>query len=101
MKRFLKFWLLVLAAPSIAFAQAPTFNAFVPTPKGGEPWFHPTFAAPGDFNGDGKLDAIVTDGSYVSAVRLMLGNGNGTFSQSNIDVNLPTDAAHPTPGMIK
>jgi hypothetical protein len=90
---------LALLAPAASFAQAPTFNAFISTPKGGEPWFQPGAAAVGDFNGDGKLDAIVTDHSYNGVVRLMLGNGNGTFSQS--DVNVSDAPTNPTPDMIK
>lgn len=91
-----------LAVPARSFAQAPTFNAFISTPKGGEPWFQPGSAAVGDFNGDGKLDAIVTDGSYHAVVRLLLGNGNGTFAQSNVPVppSLPI-TTNPTPGMIR
>lgn len=88
-----------VAVPTPSLAQAPTFNAFVATPKGGEPWFRPGSAAVGDFNGDGKLDALVTDGSYNGVVRLMLGSGNGTFTQSN--VNVPATPTNPTPGMIK
>jgi len=91
--------LVALAVPARSFAQAPTFNALVTTPKGGEPWFQPAWAAAGDFNGDGKLDSIVTDGSYVSDVRLMLGNGNGAFTQ--INVNVSATPTNPTPGMIK
>ena len=47
----------------------------------------PTFAAVGDFNGDGILDLAVVNGGDVngsyepSAVAILLGNGNGTFTQ--------------------
>ena len=91
--------LIALAVPTQSFAQAPTFNTFIATPKGGEPWFHPGFAAVGDYNGDGKLDAIVTDGSYNGVVRLLLGNGDGTFTEH--DVSVPSTPTNPTPGVIK
>ena len=32
----------------------------------------------GDFNGDGKLDLVVTN-QYSSTVSVLLGNGDGTF----------------------
>jgi VCBS repeat protein/List-Bact-rpt repeat protein/FG-GAP repeat protein len=38
----------------------------------------PTFVAAGDFNGDGKLDLAVANGS-ANTVSILLGNGNGTF----------------------
>jgi hypothetical protein len=74
-------------------AQAPTFNTLATTPTGSAPWNSPGSAAVGDFNGDGKLDAIISDGSQ--DLRLMLGNGAGTFTQQNIGV--PGASA----GMIK
>lgn len=71
--------LAAVAVPNAAVAQAPTFNTFIPTHKGGgDYWNRVGVAAVGDFNGDGKLDAFVTDGS--PNLRLMLGNGNGTFA---------------------
>ncbi len=61
-----------------SFAQAPTFNALVTTDTGNPNYEHPQLAGVGDFNGDGKLDALVIMGS--ENLRLMLGNGNGTFT---------------------
>jgi hypothetical protein len=37
--------------------------------------------AAGDFNGDGHVDLVVTSGTYGSGVSVLLGNGDGTFSQ--------------------
>jgi hypothetical protein len=41
-----------------------------------------------DFNGDGKLDLVVSDygGGGATAIRILLGNGNGTF-QAPVSVN--------------
>jgi len=42
----------------------------------------PIFAATGDFNGDGKLDAaitVTTEYGQYGEVRILLGKGNGTF----------------------
>jgi hypothetical protein len=74
-----------LAIPSRSFAQAPTFNSAIVTSTGSAPWQPPRAAAVGDFNGDGKLDAFIVDGS--DAIRFMRGNGNGTFAQTNIGVD--------------
>ncbi len=85
--------LAALAVPTRSFAQAPTFNALITTNTNSSFNF-PQVAAVGDFNGDGKLDALVTDGS--TSLRLMLGNGNGTFTEH--DVSAPASS---TPGPIK
>ena len=71
--------LVTLAVPTRLFAQAPTFNALVTTDTGSPNYEHPNLAGVGDFNGDGKLDSLISTGS--ENLRLMLGNGNGTFTQ--------------------
>jgi hypothetical protein len=75
--------LAVLAVPTLSLAQAPTFNTVISNPTGSAPWQFPKPAAVGDFNADGKLDALIVDGSYT--VRFMRGNGDGTFAETNID----------------
>ncbi len=77
--------LAALAVPTRSFAQAPTFNTVIMTPTGGQPWEFPKPAAVGDFDGDGKLDALVADGT--GTLRVLLGNGDGTFSQHNVGVD--------------
>ncbi len=59
-----------------------TFN---PTPIDTTPLYSPAAVGIGDFNGDGKLDIAVGEqfGS-ISQVEIMLGNGDGTFSSSQI-----------------
>ncbi|GEM_PF-6168198 len=84
--------LAALVVPARSLAQAPTFNALVTTYTNSSYNF-PGYAAVGDFNGDGKLDALVSDGS--ASLRLMLGNGDGTFTEH--DVSVPGT----NPGMIR
>lgn len=52
-----------------------TFGTPVEFPAGPEPYY--VFAA--DFNGDGKLDLVVSDGGQGSTIAVLLGNGDGTF----------------------
>ena len=54
------------------FTVAPT----VSSPNGGA---NPVLLATGDFNGDGKLDLAVANGSTHS-IQILLGNGDGTFT---------------------
>jgi hypothetical protein len=50
-----------------------------PVPVG----YAPTSVAVGDFNGDGVLDlAVANFGSNSNSVTILLGNGNGTFTQA-------------------
>ncbi len=47
----------------------------------------------GDFNGDGKVDLVVTSGIFGSGmVSVLLGNGDGTFSQAS---TLDSAGCHP------
>ncbi len=82
--------LVAFALPIPSFAQAPTFNTLVTTYQNGASYAAPNSAAVADFNGDGKLDAIVTDGGGI--LHIMLGNGNGSFSVQNYDASAMTPA---------
>jgi hypothetical protein len=49
--------------------------------------YYPTFAAPGDFNGDGKPDLAVTETNDLGpggAVAVLLGLGDGTFTTGQL-----------------
>src|SRR5260370_28921516 len=61
------------------FEAAGSFN-----PQGDSPWFVVT----GDFNGDGKADAVVANFSS-NSISMMLGNGDGTLQPA---VNYPVGA---------
>jgi phospholipase C len=54
-----------------------TVTPSVLTPNGG---VNPVLLATGDFNGDGKLDMAVANGSTHS-IQILLGNGDGTFTE--------------------
>lgn len=72
------------AAPEMtsqSFAQVPTFNPLVASAANTGSLF-PDHATVGDFNGDGKLDAIITDGDMM--VRVMLGNGAGSLTERDL-----------------
>lgn len=53
----------------------------------------PTYLALGDFNGDGKLDVAVSN-TYINSITILLGNGDGTFTQAT---NPPAAATYPGP----
>lgn len=57
----------------------------IPAGQGG------SYIALGDFNGDGKLDAAV-DNTYNNSITILLGNGDGTFTQAP---NPPAAATYP------
>jgi phospholipase C len=59
----------------------PITNPFTPAPATTSlnAGANPVLLATGDFNGDGKLDLAVANGSTHS-IQIMLGNGNGTFT---------------------
>jgi hypothetical protein len=50
--------------------------------------FSPAYLATGDFNGDGKIDVVVSS-SYPNTVSVMLSNGDGTFRTTNYTVQNP------------
>ena len=78
----------LVAVPARSVAQVPTFNTVIATPTGSQPWQPPRPAAVGDFNGDGKLDALIVDGT--PSARFMYGNGNGTFTKFDINAEQMT-----------
>ena len=80
--------LAALAVPTRSLAQAPTFNTLITTYKGDPNWAHPVLAAMGDFNGDGKLDSAVFDGT--ATIHLLLGNNTGAFAEHRVDIPLIT-----------
>ena len=112
MRKFMIFVVAALIAalatvPARGVAQVPTFNTVIATPTGSQPWQPPRPAAVGDFNGDGKLDALIVDGS--ASARFMYGNGNGTFYKVDINavqmttgnmVNLPAHLVQYMPKSI-
>ncbi|MDI1334589.1 MAG: FG-GAP-like repeat-containing protein [Lacunisphaera sp.] len=84
------FALAAFAVTTRLSAQVPTFNTVIVTATGSQPWQNPTPAAVGDFNGDGKLDAMIADST--SALRYLRGNGDGTFTRSDIGLAPMTTA---------
>jgi hypothetical protein len=73
----------VLAVSGPAAAQ--TFNTVINTWTGDPSNNVANQAAVADFDSDGKVDAVITHGS--SELRLLLGNGNGSFNASVISVS--------------
>jgi hypothetical protein len=62
-----------------------TFEPLQPTHEWavGAPGYEPSFVLVADANGDGKQDVIVANGGILSSeVRVLLGNGDGTFYPS-------------------
>ena len=61
--------------PRVGWATCPDFATAVNYAVGGGPYS----VAVGDFNGNGKADLAVANGSS-NDVSILLGNGNGTFA---------------------
>jgi hypothetical protein len=63
-----------------------------PIPTGNEP----AAGATADFNGDGKADLAIMD-SYTTSISILLGNGDGTFTQGTIIDGVGNTACIPFP----
>src|ERR1700733_6082507 len=79
-----------LGTPDYAqgFIEAPG----TPIPTGNEP----AAGATADFNGDGKADLAIMD-SYTTSISILLGNGDGTFTQGTIIDGVGNTACIPFP----
>jgi len=56
----------------------------------------PAAAAVGDFNGDGKLDLVVIDGTTSPGTAILyLGNGDGTFQSNPVTITVGDSGNHP------
>ncbi len=87
----------LLAGPRLLRAQTPTptFSPEIQTIVNVNYGTNlPGYAAVGDFNGDGHMDALVTDGG--PNIHLLLGNGDGTFTDHEIAM-----PGIPNPGAIQ
>ncbi len=59
-------------------------GTFTPASKNSWPGINPLYLATGDFNGDGITDLAVSDTAVRGSVFLLLSNGDGTFSKSDL-----------------